>query len=114
MKLFARGFAVVLLLACGVGAQERGARVYKDRITPNWFENNTKFWYRNDLPGGEREFIVIDAVTGAREKVDKAPVAAEEGDLRAQLEQSNHEVWQWKDKVSVLEKKLGAGEEAFA
>jgi dipeptidyl aminopeptidase/acylaminoacyl peptidase len=86
MKFLRRGVSVLLLLACAADAQERGPRVYKDRITPNWFENNTKFWYRNDLPGGEREFIVIDAVTGAREKVDKAPVAAEEGDLRAQLE----------------------------
>ena len=34
-------------------------------------------------------------------------------DLKKQLETSNHEVWQWKDKAIVLEKKLGAGEEAF-
>lgn len=33
--------------------------------------------------------------------------------LRKQLEVSNHEVWQWKDKASALEKKLGAGDEAF-
>ena len=34
-------------------------------------------------------------------------------DLKKQLEGSNHEVWQWKDKADVLEKKLGAGEQAF-
>jgi chromosome segregation ATPase len=34
-------------------------------------------------------------------------------DLRKQLESSNHEVWQWKDKAVVLERKLGAGEQAF-
>jgi chromosome segregation ATPase len=34
-------------------------------------------------------------------------------DLRKQLENSNHEVWQWKDKATVLERKLGAGEQAF-
>ncbi len=34
-------------------------------------------------------------------------------DLRKQLEGSNHEVWQWKDKAVVLERKLGAGEQAF-
>jgi chromosome segregation ATPase len=34
-------------------------------------------------------------------------------DLRKQLETSNHEVWQWKDKAKTLEQKLGAGEQAF-
>ena len=34
-------------------------------------------------------------------------------DLRKQLEASNHEVWQWKDKAGTLQKKLGAGEEAY-
>ena len=27
---------------------------------PHWFADNTKFWYRNELPGGQSEFIVID------------------------------------------------------
>ncbi len=39
----------------GVGGGTTG--VFKGHITPNWFSNNTKFWYRNDLPGGAREFI---------------------------------------------------------
>ena len=30
------------------GRPDRG--VYKARITPNWFAENTRFWYRNDLP----------------------------------------------------------------
>jgi uncharacterized protein (DUF885 family)/dienelactone hydrolase len=53
--------------------QERGTRggqadslVYKTRITPHWFHGNTRFWYRNDLAAGAREFIVVDAETGAR------------------------------------------------
>jgi dipeptidyl aminopeptidase/acylaminoacyl peptidase len=41
-------------------------RVYKDRITPHWFAHNTRFWYRNDLPGGAKEFISVDAEAGTR------------------------------------------------
>ncbi len=41
--------------------------MYKAQITPHWYHNNTRFWYRNDLAGGKREFIRIDAETGTRE-----------------------------------------------
>ena len=41
--------------------------VYKDRITPNWFilktedgSEDTFFWYRNDLSGETREFILVN------------------------------------------------------
>ncbi len=44
-----------------------GAGVYKDRITPNWFHDNTKFWYRNDLKGGAREFVLVDADASKRQ-----------------------------------------------
>lgn len=47
------------------GGPERG--VYKARITPHWFQNNTRFWYRNDLRGGAKEFIVVDAGQGTRQ-----------------------------------------------
>src|SRR6266581_4236964 len=47
------------------GGQERG--VYKSQITPHWFQNNTRFWYRNDLRAGAKEFIVVDAETGRRQ-----------------------------------------------
>ncbi|MBI2949511.1 MAG: hypothetical protein HYY23_17885, partial [Verrucomicrobia bacterium] len=30
---------------------QAAGRVFKDRITPHWFANNTRFWYRNDLRG---------------------------------------------------------------
>jgi fermentation-respiration switch protein FrsA (DUF1100 family) len=40
--------------------------VYKARIDPHWFENNTRFWYRNDLRGGTKEFVVVDAAHGTR------------------------------------------------
>ena len=63
--------------------QETGRRpsrsdlVFKDRIAPHWFHENTRFWYRNDLRGGTKEFIVVDAVRGAREPAfDHAKLAA--------------------------------------
>jgi hypothetical protein len=72
---------VTLVLLAGLGATHatlaspagQGPRsfrpsrgVYKDRITPHWFAGNTRFWYRNDLSGGTREFIVVDCVQGSR------------------------------------------------
>ncbi len=41
--------------------------VYKARIVPHWFHDNSRFWYRNDLHGGAREFIVVDAEAGSRQ-----------------------------------------------
>jgi dipeptidyl aminopeptidase/acylaminoacyl peptidase len=51
--------------------------VYKDRITPHWFADNTRFWYRNDLAGKTKEFILVDAQRGTREPAfDHAKLAA--------------------------------------
>ncbi|HWW02399.1 MAG TPA: prolyl oligopeptidase family serine peptidase [Candidatus Acidoferrum sp.] len=47
------------------GAPERG--VYKARIAPHWFQDNTRFWYRNDLRESAKEYIVVDAEQGTRE-----------------------------------------------
>jgi dipeptidyl aminopeptidase/acylaminoacyl peptidase len=41
--------------------------VYKAQLTPHWFDNSTRFWYRNDLKGGTREFILVDAERGTRQ-----------------------------------------------
>ncbi|MDH7599691.1 MAG: prolyl oligopeptidase family serine peptidase [Sedimentisphaerales bacterium] len=40
--------------------------VYKASIEPNWFADGTKFWYRNNLPGDKRQFILVDALRGTR------------------------------------------------
>src|SRR4051812_23802270 len=40
--------------------------VYRAEIEPHWFDNNTRFWYRNDLRGGAKEFILVDANKGTR------------------------------------------------
>ena len=36
------------------------ANIYKSKINPQWSEDNSHFWYRNDLPKGEREFTFVD------------------------------------------------------
>ena len=49
------------------GTQPKGARgVYRDKVTPHWFAGETKFWYRNDLKGGTKEFVLVDAEKGTR------------------------------------------------
>src|SRR5213595_3466878 len=40
--------------------------VFRARVTPHWYAGGARFWYRNDLPGGEREFIRVDAAGGVR------------------------------------------------
>jgi len=35
-------------------------RVFKARVEPHWFDGNDRFWYRNDLADGAREFVVVD------------------------------------------------------
>lgn len=73
--------AVILLLAVGAGHAQgtrsdyeramglRGAtanKVFKDRVIPRWLEGNRRFWYRNDMAGGKREFVLVDAEAGTR------------------------------------------------
>jgi dipeptidyl aminopeptidase/acylaminoacyl peptidase len=86
--------SIVLLafgLLTGIGperakaqSQQRGAGtgtganlVFKSQIAPHWFQSDTCFWYRNDLRGGAKEFILVNAGKGAREKAfDHARLAA--------------------------------------
>src|SRR5690242_2824687 len=42
-------------------------KVFRARVTPHWFAGGSRFWYRNDLPDGAREFIHVDAERGIRE-----------------------------------------------
>ncbi len=41
-------------------------KVFQDRVRPHWLEGNTRFWYRNDLAEGKREYILVDAEAGTR------------------------------------------------
>jgi dipeptidyl-peptidase-4 len=61
--------AAVFATISPAAAQRRpdgGTGVYKTRIRPNWFDGGTRFWYRNDLSGGRREFVLVDAERGIR------------------------------------------------
>ena len=50
------------------GTQPKGTKgVYRDKVAPHWFASETKFWYRNDLKGGSKEFILVDAEKGTRD-----------------------------------------------
>ena len=52
-------------------------KVFRDRVTPHWFANNDRFWYRVSLAGGASEFLVVDAVGGDRHPAfDHAKLAA--------------------------------------
>jgi dipeptidyl aminopeptidase/acylaminoacyl peptidase len=43
-----------------------GNKVFKTKVDPHWFAEDKRFWYRNDLAGGAREFILVDAEAGKR------------------------------------------------
>src|SRR5437899_1192896 len=70
------------LLVQAQGAYQRQSQpgrtsgVYKAQITPHWFHDNTRFWYRNDLRGGSKEFVVVDAERGSREAAFDHPKLA--------------------------------------
>jgi len=68
----AAAMAALLLIATQALAQRRGpggggTGVYKSRITANWYDEGQRFWYRNDLRGSAREFVLVDAKAGKRE-----------------------------------------------
>jgi dipeptidyl-peptidase-4 len=42
-------------------------KVFKDRVTEHWLEDNIQFWYRNDLPDERRQFILVDVEAGIRQ-----------------------------------------------
>jgi hypothetical protein len=59
------------------GGPQRVEGYYKGQITPHWFGDNTRFWYRNDLTDDTKEFILVDAEKGIRQPAfDHAKLAA--------------------------------------
>ena len=65
-------------------------KVFKDRVNPHWFDDKSRFWYRNDLPEGKREFILVDAEKGTRkfafdhERLAAALAKATEREIQAE------------------------------
>jgi len=43
-------------------------KVYKQRVTANWFSDSLRFWYRNDLAEEAREYILVNAEAGTRRR----------------------------------------------
>ncbi len=41
-------------------------KVFKQRVRARWLSDNVRFWYRNDLADGLREYIFVNAATGVR------------------------------------------------
>jgi dipeptidyl-peptidase-4 len=66
--------AFLLSSIAGAPAQDMrtnaGPRIFRDRVEPHWFAGasgeTNQFWYRRDLPQGQREFILVDAPAGQR------------------------------------------------
>ncbi|QOV89717.1 prolyl oligopeptidase family serine peptidase [Humisphaera borealis] len=56
----------MLLVLLRLSAAQGAEGVYRDKIDPHWSADGSQFWYRNDLPGGQREFIRVDAAAGKR------------------------------------------------
>lgn len=74
--------AGVLLAALPPTTHAQTPKVYRERIEPHWFAGNTRFWYRNDLRDGARDFVLVDANTGERRAAfDHARVATGLGRL---------------------------------
>src|SRR5437870_9771418 len=79
------------LQAAAPRRDEGSRRVFKDRITPHWFQNNTRFWYRNDLRGGAKEFILVDAEHGTRQPAfDHQKLAASLSKVAAEQFKAEH------------------------
>jgi dipeptidyl aminopeptidase/acylaminoacyl peptidase len=48
------------------GGRPKASGVYRDKVTPHWFADESRFWYRNDLKGGTKEFVLVDVEKGSR------------------------------------------------
>ena len=51
--------------AAGLQALTSGT-VFRARVEPHWLPGAANFWYRNNLPGSRREYIMVDAASGQR------------------------------------------------
>lgn len=67
MRFFCFALALVVVGANSGLAQ----KVYRDRVDPHWFASadgvTNQFWYRVNLPGGQTEYVTLNAETGARQ-----------------------------------------------
>ncbi len=85
----ASGLVTFVLLAAAVALHAQGSKadydraanlsrqfsgqVFRDRVQANWEAGNTSFWYEVKTARDASEFIWINAETGERKKLDRAP-----------------------------------------
>ena len=48
-------------------------KVFRDKVEAHWLSNNTQFWYEVKTGPDTCEFVLINAETGERKKLDRAP-----------------------------------------
>jgi dipeptidyl aminopeptidase/acylaminoacyl peptidase len=67
--------AILVCAVVGVSAQDspqrkggfgQGPRIPKAQLSPHWLADDSRFWYRNELKGGAREFVLVDAEAGTK------------------------------------------------
>lgn len=51
--------------------------VYRSHVQPHWNVDSTSFWYVNQLGGGRREFVSVDALTGERVVLSTPPAGSD-------------------------------------
>jgi hypothetical protein len=66
-------FLSLMLTVLAVFGQTNGEaapRIYRDKIDPHWFAaedgQTNMFWYRLELSGNRREFVLVNSKTGTR------------------------------------------------
>lgn len=64
--LFVSAAEMISAQSTNVPPARPAPKIYRDKVEPHWFAGNTKFWYRVDLGGERREFILVDAEKGTR------------------------------------------------
>jgi dipeptidyl aminopeptidase/acylaminoacyl peptidase len=76
MPIHAQGTQADYDRAANVGRRTAN-KVFKQSVTPHWLPDGKRFWYRNDLAEGTREWILVDVEAGSRrEAFDHAKLAA--------------------------------------
>ncbi len=87
---FLMPYTFVAVMIMGLSGQAQAANVYKTVIRPNWAADHSHFWYRNDLSGGRREFVLVNLEKGVRrdafdhERLAKALSKADIGKIDAE------------------------------
>jgi dipeptidyl aminopeptidase/acylaminoacyl peptidase len=71
------GWMIFESLFVASGATPPSPRIYRDKIDPHWFAiaggQTNRFWYRLQLPHGEKEFVLVDADAGTRKPAFDEP-----------------------------------------